>query len=1056
MDNSLAKITSVPKQDNPNVRGVTAFPEIDEFYNTLMDRLDMVLGHILEDEYTIFINTIPRNHTPGEKQEMDRFNIKTKLIYAGLVKQKQLIDLKLDTKIKQKYWDELKLANLTPETSKVSLELFKKLRQGSYDLHDIEAGSLKEYFLPILEPKKKHPSLSNLQIAEYHILNGFLEGEIESYNYLSVPLIQFAEFDGVVHIILSKKDYEDEFIYKKRNNNGEIIDRILNTKAIGRVIVAFSREYEGIILDWDIVGGLRLKETSYSDAAYNENLYKFNNQDNPILNKLKYRKYYIRHKQYFLDRFKYSNQVPTDLRNQYRKIAILHILLDSYAHNISAHSLTALEWWFKIRADRQNLKSITQSNIALLKERNVSLDRDIHPLLRFFLDKGAFWTGLTRDYSFGGQIKHLHGILWEEFINNPLYLGTIAFTEGIVKINIHITFLSIISHEKNVKIKKKVEFDELYAQVDLTEFSKPENYNKDIQQITNFVKPGPNFTVIRNKLRKCKVFFPAGVVGVHSFFTILENELRNVKHYKQEQLNQIQKEGLTLNLSIEETSYDVISPIPEKEKHYYKIGVWLRHPTQLTKELILLRPKRLYADIMENADKEFRPKLGGTYQDKVCSGMLFTNSFNKIEDKKSERGKQFYPWVKAGYCTQLEYKKGEEIDDWELSARRALAKATIDTEDPLFEIKQKLSEDKDLRASRALFDKEFKEEAGYFKKFFHLWKGEDIYEIENPETLDEKRENVSRFRFVYLSEDKKAGFRKVREAGIIRIIHQKVNKEDIKKAYHLWLLKWLDKTEEDLDYKVDFTEKKQAYAQLGINKSEIFFNNSSNLEFRITKQLQIINLVHNEAQNDEFGGPAIRFRNHGIFRKYFYKKNNKSNLFEVYPERQGELLELLGTRICAFDNRIAKRFEELDKTVLKNQLFFEAHQEKSQLWEQEKQNGFFKHHFLIVHLSFIEALSNKAEGKDYNEDDIKTFLDKEILQGKTPPNNFIVVIVTGRGRTLWWNNLKDSSVQSKHIPYTSFVTFRSIESMTTAIENALGMPDDIELKYRMVKILFGS
>lgn len=69
------------------------------------------------------------------------------------------------------------------------------------------------------------------------------------------------------------------------------------------------------------------------------------------------------------------------------------------------------------------------------------LDKEIHVLLKFMLEKGAFWSGVTRDIHFGGKIIGLYGLLWNDFINNPLYLGTIARSEGIERMNRKSPFL---------------------------------------------------------------------------------------------------------------------------------------------------------------------------------------------------------------------------------------------------------------------------------------------------------------------------------------------------------------------------------------------------------------------------------------------------------------------------------------------------------------------------------------------------------------------------------------------------------------------------------------
>lgn len=64
-------------------------------------------------------------------------------------------------------------------------------------------------------------------------------------------------------------------------------------------------------------------------------------------------------------------QIDTsDFADELRRQAIMSILIDSYAHNISAHSLTALNWWFKQRVDYVN-KSKNEINSVSAKEEDV-------------------------------------------------------------------------------------------------------------------------------------------------------------------------------------------------------------------------------------------------------------------------------------------------------------------------------------------------------------------------------------------------------------------------------------------------------------------------------------------------------------------------------------------------------------------------------------------------------------------------------------------------------------------------------------------------------------
>ena len=67
--------------------------------------------------------------------------------------------------------------------------------------------------------------------------------------------------------------------------------------------------------------------------------------------------------------------------------------------------------------------------------------------------------------------------------------------------------------------------------------------------------------------------------------------------------------------------------------------------------------------------------------------------------------------------------------------------------------------------------------------------------------------------------------------------------------------------------------------------------------------------------------------------------------------------------------------------------------------------------------------------------------------------NFILVITSGRGRTKWWKRLEE---KREYMPFTQFTIFRPIESIISGFEDALGRKDDIELKYNLCKVLFGS
>ena len=61
---------------------------------------------------------------------------------------------------------------------------------------------------------------------------------------------------------------------------------------------------------------------------------------------------------------------------------------------------------------------------------------------------------------------------------------------------------------------------------------------------------------------------------------------------------------------------------------------------------------------------------------------------------------------------------------------------------------------------------------------------------------------------------------------------------------------------------------------------------------------------------------------------------------------------------------------------------------------------------------------------------------------------FIFIITTGRGRDLWRVVLNDQ--QKK------FTTFKPIESILSAVEEGVSNNDHFDIKYNLVKLIFGS
>lgn len=1012
-------MNSMQSSSTHNNRTVMVLPRIGELYDILYDRIYMVLNDLfLDHPFTFFLMALPRTGSEiGKLEEVDRE--KFEIQYGGLQRQRQILEYKgkISPESLDEHWAFLKQQRLSNDRTKVG-SVSQEQIQGESRLSQLPYGSLKSYF--------ENPD--PIQVAESKVLNYWFENVDERY-YFSVPLFQFGELDGQIHLILHTSDLT-KFIYT--TEEGESI----NVNFVKKVIKAIIREYEGILLDWEVEGeNFNFQERAFmrvTDPSFDVELYQ-RLENNPILKELDLKEHYQLHKPYFESRFNLADLIPAIIKRQYHLTAIMTIMIESYAHNISAHSLTALEWWFRQRS----LHLGQDKDILNIQPRMADslLVHEIHTTIRYLQDKGAFWTGLTREKSFGGKTSSLYSILWYGFARNSLLFGTIAFSEGILRVNIKISIVKNLNDQNNVWFTKQRIHTGHFATIDLKAFYDSVKDKSD-PILDLFVKPGSEFDTLKPELKKLKAFFPGAIVGQHSFYSILENELRNVKHYTPDTLKEMKENGLTLHISFEEQKIDPLNK--NKEEEYLLVGVWLDHLTMMNKQRLTSRLKRINDPIIDDVTN--KAHLGGSSQDKICAAFLFNNSFYSVEQKETERDKRFYPWIKLGASFVEPNPPKATYEEVVMSARRYY--------------------NEEHHSDKATFEsKLLKPRLGYFKKFFHLWKGADVYMLQEADNFGGEWENTGRFRFVNIGDlSIKDARRRVREEGIIRVID--VPKMlTLAEAYQIWLNEWLGSY---LQYQVQFYVKDDLVGLLHYaNGQTVYYNKSDrkNLGISIFKQnnnFQHVNLIHgsdNEKKIVKHEQGLTRYRSHGIFKQYFLNsaKVHEGEMEEVLA---AELLEVLATKIVLFDNRVAERLEHVDQVVLKDQLLCESYREDVSEWEKQKELGFDRFHIMVLHLSFIEAFVDAKKGKMYSEEDIKKFLEEEILSNPKvqAKRNFLLVITTGRGRTQWWEKLKEDHEQK----YTSFITFRPVEAILSTIEDAFSIQDDIELKYRLIKILFGS
>jgi hypothetical protein len=1149
----------IQRYNNPEYRVIAPLSTHQEFYNRVYLNLYVTTQYQIfngKEDFTLLINAVRRD----EQTDHKRYGESPELCYAGCGAQRDNLETGASgytDKVRQAdldmAWDFLSHAIIQQSKSEVSSSFYTSIQDGSYALGDAcRVHSLQQYFDKPANTYTKEQQMEKTVLSAYFDVNKCL--------FFSVPLIGYAEIDGIVHIIFKEDLLDTMDVYKDEEK--DII--YLQEKTIKGLVMGYLQWYEEILLDWDTEGEnieqmnqirLLIEETILSGD-------KFFNVSTPtkrtkIFEELGLVNFYQKNIPGFKKRLERTEILPGKIYQQYITNAVTAILIDSYAHNVSAHALSTLSWWYlrrsgrlkeeealwepllnKLKEDKGMQEAVQNFEDALKKRRKTriaegiieedrterkdeaireedgravieypgSLSREFAQLLRFLTEKGAFWSGVTRDANIGGKISTLYSILWYDFIRNPLYLGTIAKTEDIMHVRLRIIIYDPEPGawreditDKHIKTFKP-ENDFIFAEVDLknprTDLADKTQRSPHEEVLSAFVKKGDNFDVIRQKLKEIKLFFPGGVVGRHAFYTMIENEIRNVKHYSREKLRKLQQHGLTVAIGVQACSlHNSIN------KEIYRISVWLDTDTQLfdeEKKEHLLQQKWdiLKGDIV--AKDNFAALLGGTYQDKVCACFLFNSNFSQVQrgdrnlsrDKKTDSGRdrRYYSWVRPA-CSALEEATGIHTD----------YKMSYSNPQELDEVKLPENAPKE----------------GYLKKVFYMWKGDNMLEWEDfkagivhkGEENSESWDNPSRFSIVHINPSSEEERTEVltelrRNRGLVRIVEGDLQEEDKKKRFENGYIKWLGDFYKKEVYALRFSKDGETLFRLiydGRNGKSAFYHDPQpeksvpdNVEdylkeaFRkpaITKECSL-ELAHGgDSENDR---NIIHYRNHAILRNYFFKDQEDKQWLTKNKATMMELFEVFATKICIFDNRIHQRLrlgtdseqrddamekeEQNYRAFMRNKLKLMVHKESlpKDLSEEngvpfwlkplnEEERYFIKDcHFLVMHLSLIESILQKGETttRSTERDTIALFLEKYLMPFIGERDNFFFVVTTGRGRNQWWTSLDKREYNEKG--YARFTLFRPIESFLAAVENATGIKDDVELKYRIVKILFGS
>jgi len=868
------------------------------------------------------------------------------------------------------------------------------------------------------------------------------------------------------------------------------------------------------------------------------------------------------------------------------RTAIISILVDSYAHNISAHSLVALNWWFELRSriwnkpiktdDKITIKflEITKEKLKLLAAMTsryykvlgtddnannssvtslseivrflnttdwrpndgeqmsftVPLDEYLANFFRFLRNKAALWSGVTRDRTYGGMSKNLYSVLWD-FVNNPLFIGTISHSEKISKLHINIELpkylfsevlpkefldkisakkfskdgnidyvkmefalidLSLLDHEEKLCLgidsasnsceQNSIEIDYYYLFDESDKFNQiQENFkkiqildvnknkikvdslqdlNKKVYEVNfgssisediplnnlkimkerysttlfylpvgikyskySIVIPAKHHYLIRKELQKqiYDTFFPGGIIGEQALFTLIENTIRNVKHYNPQDY----KDGLCLNLRLTPQKLKSNKELSNDNRighEIFKIGIFLDHKSTNKKEdNVSLLEKLQETCSCSIINENNKPRLGGSSQDKICSAMLLNNSFSSVDlelkNEQTDRDKHYNNEKDKIYWIGFD-DLGEKMDD------------------------------------------------NRIMKYLQLWKSDFIYNYKD--TID-KDENISRFRFV--ATDKKLSLNDIidlRDKGVIRIVSHSEDKEK-KKVYNEWLNDFLEKKKVVINFKkckkidnfdsLSEEQKKEEIEKIQIQLQIDDFELKKS-DFNEKKPSKDIFFHHS---GDVGNIPSIKianYRSHGWMRENIFSGDNftyhKINGVEINNHIvSSEFIEAIMTNICIIDNRINSKFirdlKPKFENILNLSVFDEVEKDDKQQGEKivsllgkskdDIKNGY---QFFVIHLSYLETLGYKDKLPEFF---VKELGIEAINDINDIPKNFFVVITTGRGNDAWYDNLGN---------YKAIVIFKPIEAILDAVEQGINLADDIQVKYNLAKVLFGS
>ncbi|MEO0898626.1 MAG: hypothetical protein AAFY71_19590 [Bacteroidota bacterium] len=435
-------------------------------------------------------------------------------------------------------------------------------------------------------------------------------------------------------------------------------------------------------------------------------------------------------------------------------------------------------------------------------------------------DKSAFWSGVSRDTPFSGMSISWLDLLGKGLINNPLFLGSITNSEGINRMQLHIEIL-----DEDGLIKQSGEFAKINMDIIQIEKSseggaKRKKYKRD-KRYSNygFVREGKDYKTLRDALDKLdEVFLPSRIIGQQAFYTIIENTLRNIKHYRSV-IEEIRETGIRLFVSIQPTKFYELTEEDRlhlgKESKLYKVGVWLHHKQQLRRGKFMIIPNQWEKVQMRVVTKDGKPRLGGSFQDKVCAAMLLNNTFTSVDEFDSKKAKWHYqPYI---FPASEPYSEPVERFKPDFKINNSFFDPLHNKElrpywKNLFHFSNGNGDNINNWRKKFVLEKEKyghsienQENSGLVKKFFHVWISEKCQVVDTKDSIITalpSRDNLSRFQIMIITANSEKEFyekkKELRHQGIVRIIQfdKTINNlvDDPSKKKELFnyaMLKWL-------------------------------------------------------------------------------------------------------------------------------------------------------------------------------------------------------------------------------------------------------------------------